>query len=126
MKLIDLKSGLWQKDTAKLKGLTIKKHFHLKMNTLRSIIAIATDENWMMYEIDVFNAFLQGDLIEEVYMDMPKGFSKKGEQQGCKLMKSLYGLKQASRQWNAKLTNDLSRSEYTQSHLDYSLLTKRN
>ena len=96
------------------------------MNTLRSIIAIATDENWMMYEIDVFNAFLQGDLIEEVYMDMPKGFSKKGEQQGCKLMKSLYGLKQASRQWNAKLTNDLSRSEYTQSHLDYSLLTKRN
>lgn len=75
----------------------------------------------MIYQMDVFNVFLQGDLVEEVYMDLPKGFNKRE----CRLFKSLYGLKQALRQWNAKLTDALSKSGYIQSHLDYSLFTKR-
>lgn len=77
--------------------------------------------------MDVFNAFLQGDLIEEVYMKLPKGFysSEKGENLVCRLVKSLYDLKQASRQWNAKLTDALLNSGYQQSHRDYSLFTKK-
>lgn len=75
--------------------------------------------------MDVFNAFLQGDLVEEVYMELPKGFTRKGEHQVCRLIKSLYGLKQASRQWNAKLTDALTNSRYIQSQLDHSLFTKR-
>lgn len=76
--------------------------------------------------MDVFNAFLQGDLTEEVYMQLPSDFTQShGEQHVCRLLKSLYGLKQASRQWNIKLTTTLVFSGFTQSHLDYSLLTKK-
>lgn len=50
----------------------------VKMVTVRSIISLAIDENWIIYQIDVFNGFLQGDLYEEVYMELPKGFTSRG------------------------------------------------
>lgn len=78
----------------------------------------------MIYQMDVFNVFLQGVLVEEVYMELPKGFNKREVHQVYRLFKSLYRLKQALRQWNAKLTDTLSTSGYIQSHLDYSLFTK--
>ena len=95
------------------------------MVTVRAIVALAAAKHWIIHQMDVFNAFLQGDLFDEVYIKLPKGFKMKEENMACKLVKSLYGLKQASRQWNAKLTNALCSSGYIQSHLDYSLFTKR-
>lgn len=75
--------------------------------------------------MDVSNAFLQGDLYEEVYMDLPEGFRKQGEHKVCRLLKSFYGLKQASRKWNLKLTEALLHGGYVQRKHDYSCSQKK-
>lgn len=75
--------------------------------------------------MDVYNAFLQNDLYEEVYIELPEGFRKQGEKKVYKLLKSLYGLKQALRRWNIKLTEALLDASFTQSNHDYSLFTQR-
>lgn len=76
--------------------------------------------------MDVYNAFLQGDIHEEVYKDLTQGFKSQGEKKiVCKLLKSLYGLNQAPRYWNAKLLEALIRMGFKQSQLDHSLYTKK-
>ncbi|GKB46560.1 ribonuclease H-like domain-containing protein, partial [Tanacetum coccineum] len=76
--------------------------------------------------LDVNNAFLYGDLHEDVYIDLPSGYYDPSETKVCKLVKSLYGLKQAPRQWNEKLTSVLSENGFVQSINDYSLFVKND
>ncbi|KAE8731176.1 Detected protein of unknown function [Hibiscus syriacus] len=97
----------------------------VKLVTVRFLLAIASIFDWPLFQLDVYNAFLQGDLSEEVYMELPPGFCSQGENMVCRLQKSLYGLKQASRQWNLKLTEALLGAGYEQSKFDYSLFTMR-
>ncbi|GKC43676.1 retrovirus-related pol polyprotein from transposon TNT 1-94 [Tanacetum coccineum] len=82
---------------------------------------VATKNNWFIHQLDVNNAFLHGDLTEEVYMKIPQGFAKEGETKVCRLRKSIYGLKQASRNWYQKFTNALLALDFKQSKADHSL-----
>jgi hypothetical protein len=93
-----------------------------KMNTVRTMISIAANRKWKLYQLDVKNAFLHGDLQEEVYMSIPPGFnSNETEGKVCRLKKSLYGLKQSQRAWFGRLCKEIRSLGYRQSNADHTL-----
>lgn len=64
-----------------------------KINSIRVLLSLAAHLNWPLQQLDTKNAFLNGDLEEEVFMDLPPGFEEEfGQKKVCQLKKSLYGL----------------------------------
>ena len=75
--------------------------------------------------MDVKTAFLNGDLYESVYMAQPKGFVVEGkERMGCRLRKSIYGLKQSSRQWYLKFDETIRKFEFKENDEDNCIYAK--
>ncbi|GKA80974.1 retrovirus-related pol polyprotein from transposon TNT 1-94 [Tanacetum coccineum] len=95
-----------------------------KMVSVRAFLVLVIHHNWFIEQLDINNAFLHGDLHEEVYMTIPQGYSKQLPPNTIyKLTKSLYRLKQANRQWFHKLTTFLLTIGFQQSYADTSLFT---
>lgn len=111
------------------------------MTIIRSLLAVAALKQWVVHQMDVKNTFLHGDLVEDVYMKLPTGYTHPGfripiASEGessipsgppnvCKLLNSLYGLKEAPRQWFSKLSQALLANHFLQSKNDYNLFTKQ-
>lgn len=75
-----------------------------RMDTVRMIIALAAQKDWKIFQLDIKSAFLHGELSEDVYVEQPRGYEKKGsEHLVYKLHKALYGLKQAPRAWFSRI-----------------------
>lgn len=128
VKLKSSKLDLWKKGYNQKEGSDYQETFSpmVKMVIVRSVLSIATSRHQTIHQMDVYNVYLQGDLFEQVYMIVPHGFNDSTNKSlVCKLLKSLYGLKQASRQQNIKLTTSLQDFNFKQRHLVYSLFIKR-
>ena len=97
----------------------------VKLNSIRVLLSIAVNLDWPLLQFDIKNAFLNGDLDEEIYMRIPPGFEGKiGSGNVCKLKKSLYGLKQSPRAWFKKLSMTLNQLGYKQGQFDHTLFIK--
>ena len=80
----------------------------IKTTTIRLVLDIDVNKGWPLKQLDINNAFLQGELQEEVYMTQPPGFVDGDRPQHvCRLKKPIYGLKQAPRAWYMALKNHL-------------------
>ena len=85
-----------------------------KLNTIRILLSLAVNLDWYLYQLDIKNAFLNGDLEEEVFMEVPQGLDLNlTGNKVCKLKKSLYGLKQSPRAWFDRFTKAVVRLGYT-------------
>ncbi|CAL1399701.1 unnamed protein product [Linum trigynum] len=95
-----------------------------KMLTVRSLLAVASMRGWPLFQLDVKNAFLHGELKETVYMERPPGYTRGTPDQVCLLRRSLYGLKQAPRAWFDKFHSTILTLGFQQSLNDPSLFTR--
>ncbi|GJX74385.1 putative RNA-directed DNA polymerase [Tanacetum coccineum] len=85
------------------------------IRAIRILLAIAAFYNYEIWKMDVKTSFLNGHLSEDIYMVQPEGFvDPKHPNKVCKLQRSIYGLKHASRSWNKRFDEEIRRIGFTQ------------
>ncbi|BBG94371.1 ABC-2 type transporter family protein [Prunus dulcis] len=95
-----------------------------KLNTVRVLLSLAANLDWPLHQFDVKNAFLHGELTEEVYMDIPPGYNTTQTGIVCRLRKALYGLKQSPRAWFGRFTMAMKNNGFKQCNSDHTLFLK--
>ncbi|GMI79954.1 hypothetical protein HRI_001664700 [Hibiscus trionum] len=121
------KARLVAKGFTQTYGIDFKETFApvAKLNSVRILLSLAVNCDWKLHQLDIKNAFLNGNLEEEVYMEIPSGVKGTGQpQKVCKLAKSLYGLKQSPRAWFERFTKVILKNGFKQSSADHTLFSK--
>ncbi|RVW59645.1 Retrovirus-related Pol polyprotein from transposon RE2 [Vitis vinifera] len=98
-----------------------------KIASVRLLLSMAAMCSWPLYQLDIKNVFLHGDLAEEVYMEQPPGFVAQGESGlVCRLRRSLYGLKQSPRAWFSRFSSVVQEFGMLRSTADHSVFYHHN
>jgi len=120
------KARLVVKGCAQRKGFDYNETYApvARLTTVRTMLAVINHKNLSANQLDVKNAFLHGNLQEEIYIKPPEGFTEK-EGFVYKLNKALYGLKQAPHEWNIKFHEFMSRLKFSQSAYDKCLYKRK-
>jgi hypothetical protein len=95
----------------------------VRMESIRAVLAIATAKKLLIQQMDVKGAYLNGTLKETIYMRQPDGFED-GTKRVCHLKKTLYGLKQSGREWNAEFDTKIRAKGYKRSRADPCIYTR--
>ena len=96
------------------------------LKSIRILLSITAHYDYEIWQMDVKTVFLNGNLVEEIYMMQPEGFIAKNQEHiVCKLKRSIYGLKQASRSWNIRF-DQANKSFGFEKNLDKPCVYKRH
>ncbi|GMJ02586.1 hypothetical protein HRI_003927800 [Hibiscus trionum] len=121
------KARLIAKGFTQIEGIDYTDTFSpaTKLTSFKMLLALAAVNGWNLLQLDVNNAFLNGQLDEEMYMKLPLGYKTDADAPNlvCGLNKSIYGLKQASMQWFSTFSRAVLKYGFIQSPSDHSLFT---
>lgn len=127
-KIIKHKARLVARGYVQKQGIDYEEVFTpvTRLETVRVLLALAAKKGWEVHHLDVKSAFLNGELQETVYVTQPEGFVKENkEHMVYKLIKALYGLRQAPRAWYTRLSKYLEKLGFTKCPYEHAVYTKR-
>lgn len=125
--IVKHKARLVAKGYAQIQGVDYEEVFApvARLEIVRLLLALAAHGEWQVHHMDVKFAFLNGDLMEEVYVQQPPGFSDSNSaRKVLRLTKALYGLKRAPRAWNSRLDQELVRLGFCRSEEEHAVYRK--
>ena len=98
-----------------------------RMDTIRLVLVLATQNRQSLFQLDVKSAFLHGELNEEVYVEQPLGYIvKEAESKVYHLRRALYGLKQAPRAWYSRIEAYFLKEEFEKCPQEHTLFIKKS
>ena len=124
--IVRYKARLVAKSFSQVRGVDFEEVFSpvARAESIRIIVAMAAQFKWKLHHLDVKLAFLNGYIEEDIYVNQPEGFIKRGkENYVLKLRKAMYGLGQAPRAWNSKLDETLKSMGFIRSINDQAVYT---
>lgn len=127
--IIKYKARIVAKGYVQKQGVDFEEVFApvTRIETIRLLLALAAKNSWEVHHLDVKTAFLNGEIAEEVYVSQPEGFVKRGKERLVyKLLKALYGLRQAPRAWYSKLNRSLEDMGFVRCPYEQAVYSKKS